>query len=236
MTDLVVARDVSRHFGTGETITPVLHGVDLTVRAGELVLLMGPSGSGKTTLLSILAGLMRPSSGKVWLCGTEVTALTDSAVRRVRRDSLGFVFQTSNLFPALTAEENVAEVLRMKGSSRRDAHARARLALDRVGLGARLHHRPAELSGGQKQRVAIARALAPDPRVVMGDEVTSALDSTTGLAVMELLRAVISPERAVLIVTHDHRLERFADRVLEIEDGRITADRAPNPLLHGAPA
>ena len=236
MTALVRAASVTRRFGDGDTSTTVLHGVDMEVRAGELVLLMGPSGSGKTTLLSILAGLMRPSAGGVWLCGAEVSAMSDAAVRRVRREQLGFVFQTSNLFPALTAEENVAEVLRMKGMPRAQAHARARDTLARVGLGSRMHHRPAELSGGQKQRVAIARALASDPRVVMGDEVTSALDSATGLAVMELLRAVVSPERAVLIVTHDHRLERFADRVLEIEDGLITADRAPDPRAHGAHA
>lgn len=234
MTALVRAESVTKRFGVGDTATPVLFGVDMEVRAGELVLLMGPSGSGKTTLLSILAGLMRPSTGRVSLCGAEVSALPDAAVRRVRRESLGFVFQTSNLFPALTAEENVAEVLRMKGTPRAEAHARARASLERVGLSSRLHHRPAELSGGQKQRVAIARALASDPRMVMGDEVTSALDSATGLAVMELLRGVVSPERAVLIVTHDHRLERFADRVLEIEDGRITADRAPDPRAHGA--
>lgn len=234
MSALVRAEGVSKRFGEGDTATAVLHGVDLEVRAGELVLLMGPSGSGKTTLLSILAGLMRPSAGRISLCGAEVTALSDAAVRRVRREALGFVFQTSNLFPALTAEENVAEVLRMKGMGREAAHAKARDTLERVGLGARLRHRPAELSGGQKQRVAIARALASDPRVVMGDEVTSALDSATGLAVMELLRGVLSPSRAVLIVTHDHRLERYADRVLEIEDGRITADRAPDRGAHGA--
>ena len=135
------------------------------------------------------------------------------------------MFQTYNLFPALTALDNVAEVLALKGLALADARARAAQALDRVGLSTRAHHRPAELSGGQKQRVAIARALAGDPRLVLGDEITAALDSSTGMAVMELLRGIIDARRGVLLVTHDHRMERFADRVIEIEDGRITQDR-----------
>jgi putative ABC transport system ATP-binding protein len=227
MSVLVRATDVTKTYGEGALATPVLHGVSLEVRAGELTLLMGPSGSGKTTLISILAGLLRPTSGSVELCGQTISALPEAAVAKVRRASLGFVFQTYNLFPALTARDNVAEVLSMKGLPRREALRRAEAALDRVGLGARMDHRPAELSGGQKQRVAIARALAAEPTVIVGDEVTGALDGTTALSVMELLRGHVDERRAVLIVTHDHRLERFAERVIEMEDGKVVADRRP---------
>jgi putative ABC transport system ATP-binding protein len=222
---LVRAAGVTRSFGEGELAVPVLHGVSLEIRAGQLSLLMGPSGSGKTTLLSILAGLLRPSAGSVELCGVPISSLPDAAAARVRRENLGFVFQTYNLFPALTALDNVAEVLVLKGRARAEALAAARAMLERVGLGARAHHRPAELSGGQKQRVAIARALAGDPRLVLGDEVTAALDTSTGMAVMGLLRDLVDARRGVLIVTHDHRMERLADRVIEIEDGRVKADR-----------
>ncbi len=223
---LARATAVTKRFGAGDLAVPVLHGVTVTVRAGELCLLMGPSGSGKTTLLSILAGLLRPTAGEVELCGEVISAQPDAAAVRVRRAHLGFVFQTYNLFPALSALDNVAEVLTLKGHPPRAARERAEAALQRVGLGDRLTHRPGELSGGQKQRVAIARALAGDPRLVLGDEITAALDSATGMHVMELLRDLVDARRAVLLVTHDHRMERYADRVIEIEDGRITADRA----------
>ncbi len=222
---LVRATDVTRSYGVGALAVPVLHGVSLEIRAGELSLLMGPSGSGKTTLLSILAGLLRPTTGAVELCGVPISSLPDSAAARVRRANLGFVFQTYNLFPALTALDNVAEVLTLQGHSLREARAMALRSLAHVGLADRTHHRPGELSGGQKQRVAIARALASDPRLVLGDEITAALDSATGMAVMEILRGLVGPRRGVLIVTHDHRMERFADRIIEMEDGLITADR-----------
>lgn len=222
---LVRATDVTRSYGMGDLAVPVLHGVSLDIRAGELSLLMGPSGSGKTTLLSILAGLLRPTTGDVELCGVPISKLPDSEAAKVRRNNLGFVFQTYNLFPALTALDNVAEVLSLQGRSISEARSAAKRALEHVGLSDRLHHRPGELSGGQKQRVAIARALAGDPRLVLGDEITAALDSATGMAVMEILRGIVDHRRGVLIVTHDHRMERFADRIIEIEDGRITGDR-----------
>lgn len=221
-TPLVATRDVRKTYGQGELATRVLDGIDVRVSAGELVLLMGPSGSGKTTLLSILAGLLRPSSGTVELCGDVITSMNEAAVTRVRRQRLGFVFQSYNLFPALTALENVAEVLAMKGLAPKLAREKAAAALDTVGLGDRLHHLPSELSGGQKQRVAIARALAGAPSLILGDEITAALDTQTGLNVMRILREQVGPERGVLLVTHDHRLSRFADRVIEIEDGRIS--------------
>ncbi|MFO0647162.1 MAG: ABC transporter ATP-binding protein [Polyangiales bacterium] len=223
---LVRAKDVTRSYGVGDLAVPVLHGINLEIRAGELSLLMGPSGSGKTTLLSILAGLLRPTTGDVELCGVPISSLPDAEAARVRRRNLGFVFQTYNLFPALTALDNVAEVLALQGRSIGEARDMAKRALEHVGLATRLHHRPGELSGGQKQRVAIARALAGDPRLVLGDEITAALDSATGMAVMEILRGLVDARRGVLIVTHDHRMERFADRIIEIEDGLLTADRS----------
>ena len=222
---LIHARDVRMTYGAGGLATPVLHGVSLDLHAGELALVMGPSGSGKTTLISILAGLLRPTSGTVRLCGSDVSRGTEGDAARVRRAHVGFVFQQYNLFPALSALENVASVLRIKGAKKEVAAARATAALDRVGLGERLHHRPRELSGGQQQRVAIARALAGDPTIIIGDEVTGALDGATALDVMRVLRDYVSPRTAVVIVTHDHRLERFAERVVELEDGQIAADR-----------
>ena len=229
---LLSASNVGKSFGSGDLETRVLRAVSCDVFPGELVLLCGPSGSGKTTLISILAGLMRPSEGHVSLAGMPISVMLEEEVARVRRDRVGFVFQSYNLFPALTALENVSEVLVLKGMSRWAATHRARDVLSRVGLAERLGHRPHELSGGQKQRVAIARALAGNPMLVVGDEVTAALDSTSALAVMQLLRAHVGPESAVLVVTHDHRLEPFADRVLEMEDGRLVRARTASSFRH----
>jgi putative ABC transport system ATP-binding protein len=220
---LVRAEGVTKTYGSGELATPVLHSVSLELPAGELVLLMGPSGSGKTTLISVLAGLLKPTSGRVELCGEPISRLSEAAITRVRRKNLGFVFQTYNLFPALSALDNVAEVLRLKGMRARAARERAAAALSDVGLGDRLRYRPDQLSGGQKQRVAIARALAGDPALVFGDEITAALDTHTALGVLEILRAQVGPERGILLVTHDHRLEQFAHRVIALEDGRIAS-------------
>jgi putative ABC transport system ATP-binding protein len=221
---LARASSVSKSYGVGALATAVLHDVSLTLHAGELTLLMGPSGSGKTTLLSILAGLLRPSRGEVELCGEPISSAPQAVVTRTRRANLGFVFQTYNLFPALTALENVAEILAMKGVAMATALARARVTLTRVGLADRLHHLPAKLSGGEKQRVAIARAFAGNPTLILGDEPTAALDGATAVSVMQLLREHVGPGRSVLLVTHDHRLERFADRVIELADGRIHRD------------
>jgi len=220
---------VSKEYRSGEMVTPVVHEVSLTVAAGSLTLLMGPSGSGKTTLLSMLAGILRATRGSVELCGHMISDLPDREVVALRRRYLGFVFQGYNLFPALTALDNVAEILCMKGMSRRRARERAREALAQVGLGQRLHHLPADLSGGQKQRVAVARALVSSPPLILGDEVTAALDAESAAMVMETLRGHVEPRSGVLIVTHDRRLARYADRVVEMEEGRITRDR---PAAH----
>ncbi|MBI3724971.1 ABC transporter ATP-binding protein [bacterium] len=226
---LVRARGVTKTFGTGPLATPVLKGIDLEIATGELALLMGPSGSGKTTLISVLAGLLRATSGTVELCSQKISELPEDAIARVRRESLGFVFQSYNLFPALSALDNVAEVLVMKGAPRVIARERASRALEAVGLGERLTYLPSSLSGGQKQRVAVARALAGEPALVLGDEVTAALDRESAEAVLGILRRRVGPGSSVLLVTHDRRLERYADRVIEMEDGRIVRDERRVP-------
>jgi putative ABC transport system ATP-binding protein len=226
---LARAHGLTKRFGLGHTETAVLHEISVEVRSGELALLMGPSGSGKTTLLCLLSGLLRPSAGEVELCGVPISRLPEREASEVRRAKVGFVFQSYNLFPALTALDNVAEVLVLKGTPRERARKIAADTLTRVGIGDRLHHRPGELSGGERQRVAIARALAGDPALILGDEPTAALDRHTGMEVVRLLREQVNPRRGVLLVTHDLRLERFADRVIEIDDGRIVGDRALDP-------
>ncbi|MDI1480363.1 ABC transporter ATP-binding protein [Polyangium sp. y55x31] len=226
MTPLVEAHAVSRAYGPKGGEIFAVRDVTCSIHAGQLVLLMGPSGSGKTTLVSLLAGLTRPSSGAVYLDGRPISQRSDVEVQRIRRSFLGFVFQTPNLFPALTALDNVAEMLCMRGLRRPEALSCARIALESVGLGGRLHHRPSELSGGQKQRVAIARAIAGAPPLLIGDEITSALDTASARAVMEILAGYVGPKTAVLVVTHDARLEHYADRILDMEDGRLVRERA----------
>ena len=209
-------------YGTGDHEVAALADASLEIRAGEVTLIEGPSGSGKTTLISILGLLLRPTSGEVWLEGRNVAGLTERELPPLRARNFGFVFQGFNLFPALTALENVAIAIQMKDPKARDPRGEARRLLDVVGLSTRAHHLPADLSGGQKQRVAIARALGGNPPIIVGDEPTAALDTKTALSVMELLRELASAQgRAVVVVTHDPRLERFADRVVRVEDGRI---------------
>jgi putative ABC transport system ATP-binding protein len=214
----VVADQVSVTFGEGETAVHALAGVDLAVGAGEMLALMGPSGSGKTTLLMVLGGLLHPSSGGVRVDGQDLRPMTEEERARLRLSRMGFIFQSYNLFPALTALENVQLALALKGRTLAEAEA----LLRQVGLGARLRGYPAQLSGGEKQRVAIARALAGSPGVVLADEPTAALDSAHGQAVVQLLREIAHHQgRAVVVVTHDPRVSQLADRVVTIEDGRI---------------
>ena len=215
---------VTKIYGDGDTQVTALADADLSIYPGEILLIEGPSGSGKTTLISILGLLLRPTSGDVFVRGERVSALPERALPPIRAGTFGFVFQGFNLFPALTAQENVAIAIKMKQPRARNADAEARRLLAAVGLANRMHHKPADLSGGQKQRVAIARALAGDPAIIVGDEPTAALDTKTALDVMALLRSLANDHgRAVVVVTHDPRLERFADRVARVEDGRVTA-------------
>jgi putative ABC transport system ATP-binding protein len=218
----VSVRNVTKTYAQGEAALHALDGIDLNVDSGELVLLMGPSGSGKTTLLSIMGCILRPTSGGVQILGREVSSLDERVLPKVRLEHVGFVFQGFNLFPTLTASQNIELVLHLKGRSRGEARRRAAELLDQVGLAAKRGAYPADLSGGQKQRVAIARALAGEPRIILADEPTAALDSQSGLTVMGLLRDLAhTRERAVVLVTHDSRILEFADRIVRIEDGRI---------------
>lgn len=218
----VVAQGIEMTFRSGTVSSTVLQGVNLEIADGEVQLLMGPSGSGKTTLLSILAGILTPTAGHVHLLGEEITGMTKEALSRFRLNHIGFIFQGFNLFPALTAVENVEVALRVKGIRGRQAKRDARELLQQVGLGDRLTYLPRDLSGGQKQRVAIARALAGNPRLIMADEPTASLDSHSGHTVIELLRDLAKEgNRTVLMVTHDPRLVDVADRVTHLEDGML---------------
>jgi putative ABC transport system ATP-binding protein len=214
---------VTKRYGDERTGFMALAGVDLEVRAGEFSLLMGPSGSGKTTLISILGCLIRPTAGSVEVGGRRVDALGEGALPAVRRRSIGFVFQSFNLLGSLTALENVEIPLVLDGVPRREARTKARSLLECLRLGGKERRLPADLSGGEKQRVAIARALALDPGLILADEPTAALDTTTGREVMEILSAFARGGRAVVVVTHDVRLEALADRVVKIQDGRLVS-------------
>jgi len=218
------ATGVVKVFEEGSQRVEVLRGVSITVARGEVVALEGPSGSGKTTLLSIMGCILTPTSGEVTIAGERVDAARPDQLRDVRRRSIGFVFQQYNLFPALTALENVEYALNVKGRKGRSAREEAMSALTRVGLGDRLHFLPRDLSGGQKQRVAIARALAGSPPVILADEPTANLDTVAGTQVLELFRDLAKSEsRGLVIVTHDPKVRAVADRVVGIRDGRLAA-------------
>ena len=218
------ATGVVKVFEEGSQRVEVLRGVSITVAPGEVVALEGPSGSGKTTLLSIMGCILTPTSGEITIAGERVDAARPDQLRDVRRRSIGFVFQQYNLFPALTALENVEYALNVKGRKGRSAHEEATSALTRVGLGDRLHFLPRDLSGGQKQRVAIARALAGSPPVILADEPTANLDTVVGTQVLELFRDLAKSEsRGLVIVTHDPKVRAVADRVVGIRDGRLAA-------------
>jgi putative ABC transport system ATP-binding protein len=225
----VSCRAVRKHFGEGDTRVEALRGVDFAALAGELSFLVGPSGCGKTTLLSVIAGILEPSAGDVTILGAPVRRLSARDRILFRRKNLGFVFQQYNLLPALTAAENVAVPLLAAGTRRGPALERARSLLGRLGLAARADALPATLSGGQQQRVAIARALVHEPRLVVCDEPTAALDHESGEAVMTLLAEnVVGPDRAVVVVTHDARVLHHADSIARMDDGRIVETTRPN--------
>ena len=224
----VACRGIAKEFGSGETRTRVLHGIDVDIGCGALTLLVGPSGCGKTTLISIIAGLLDPTAGDVTLFGTPQSQLRGNRRVDFRARNVGFVFQQYNLLPSLTAAENVAVPLLVARQPRKRAIEKAAGVLDAVGLGSRLKAFPNQLSGGQQQRVAIARALVHEPRLLVCDEPTAALDSSSGQTVMELLKSVaVHPDRTVIVVTHDSRVLQFGDRLLEMADGQIVLDTIP---------
>ena len=218
----IVCRGVTKEFGQGDTRVRALCGIDLELPCGEMTLLVGPSGCGKTTLISIIAGLLEPSAGEVVVLGANLAQLSGSRKVNFRGAHIGFVFQQYNLLPALTAAENAAVPLLILGMPRCEAVARARTMLGAVGLADKVDKLPAQLSGGQQQRVAIARALIHQPRLLVCDEPTAALDAQAGQTVMELLRRVaVQPDRGVIVVTHDSRVYKFGDRIVSMSDGQI---------------
>lgn len=227
----VSVRNLVKTFDLGGQPVRALRGVDFEARSGEVVMLMGPSGSGKTTLLSIMGCIMRPTSGQVAVAGEDVSGFRESRLARIRLAHIGFVFQGYNLFPTLTALENVLVALDLRGVRGDQARERAAASLAAVGLADKLPAYPANLSGGQRQRLAIARSLAGEPEIILADEPTAALDSTTGRQIMDVLRELaLARRRAVVIVTHDNRILDFADRIVRIEDGRIAAaGEVPTP-------
>ena len=219
---MLEAKNIVKYLGEGAAQVQALKGVNLDLMPGELTLLMGPSGSGKTTLLSILGCILSPNSGTLTIARHTATGMSPEQLADLRRQHVGFVFQSYNLVPTLTAAENIMLALDLRGAPLVEAPALAAKALQQVGLSHRAHATPSKLSGGEKQRVSIARALAGSPSVILADEPTAALDSENGKGVMALLSQVAKDSsRAVLVVTHDHRTLSYADRLIRIEDGRI---------------
>lgn len=224
----VSLRGVAKEFGTGDTKTVALADIDLELPYGELVLLVGPSGCGKTTLISVVAGLLDATRGETEVLGQNLARMGGARKVRFRGDNIGFVFQQYNLLPALTAAENACVPLLIAGWSRSKAVAKAADLLTAVGLGNRLSSYPNQLSGGQQQRVAIARALVHEPRLLVCDEPTAALDAKSGRTVMELIRkTAIGEGRAVIVVTHDSRVYDFGDRIISMADGRVESVQIP---------
>ena len=225
----VVCSGLVKEFNDGSQTLQVLRGIDTHFASGQLSLLVGPSGCGKTTLISIIAGTLSATQGEVSVFGQSLTAMTRSQLVRFRRETVGFIFQQFNLLPTLTAAENASVALAAAGMKKRLAIERASDMLNRLGLGDHLKKLPCQLSGGQQQRVAIARALVHEPRLVVCDEPTAALDAKTGHTVMELLREVaVAKDRACIVVTHDSRIFDLADRIVQMEDGKVSDAGAPD--------
>ena len=225
---LIEFRDVSKSYRKGSEVVDAVANVDLQIQERGMVAIVGPSGSGKSTLLHLMGAMDRPTRGEVLVAGEAVKRLSSGELTRFRRKTVGFVFQTFNLIPNLTALENVALPMEFNGVSAAERSARAKALLERFQLGHRLKHRPRELSGGEMQRVAIARAVANEPRLVLADEPTGNLDSRSGKLIYELLQEV-SRERTVIVVTHAEELAKLADRVIHIRDGQLVED--PNSAI-----
>lgn len=230
----VKCTNVTKRYGTEETGVWALRGVDLSIRSGELTMLVGPSGCGKTTLISIIAGILNQTGGECEVFGHAFHEMTENEKIAFRAENIGFVFQAFNLFPALTAAENVAVPLLIADVDRKEAVEKGRQLLGLMGLEKKCDSYPSGLSGGQQQRVAIARALVRNPRLIVCDEPTSALDSVTGHKIMELLKNdVLAPDRSLIVVTHDVRILEFADRTAEMDDGHIVkVVTSPHKLEH----
>jgi len=227
--DIIRLSGITKHFGPADNRTYALRDVSLTVRKGEVLLLMGPSGSGKTTLLSIMGCILQPNDGQIVINGKDISDFNNTKLGKLRLDNLGFVFQEYNLFPTLNAINNVQVALNLRGMTKRESAKIALDALGKVGLADKATAMPETLSGGQKQRLAIARSLAGQPKVILADEPTAALDSENGRMVVQLMSSLAKEgDRAVVIVTHDPRVLEFADRVVTIEDGRLFENNDTN--------
>ncbi|MCU0512858.1 MAG: ABC transporter ATP-binding protein [Anaerolineae bacterium] len=227
MKTIIQTANLVKDFQQGGRPLRILRHIDLTIPAGQFVAIMGPSGSGKSTLMYLLGGLDRPTAGDIHVAGHDLARLSNDSLAQFRREAVGFIFQAYHLVPTLTVLENAALPGVFAGIDRETREDRARRLLEKLGLGSRLTHRPAQLSGGQMQRVAIARALFNQPAIIMGDEPTGALDSETGTLVMQLLRHLCDRQgKTILIVTHDAHIAAYADRVIQLKDGRIAADTA----------
>jgi putative ABC transport system ATP-binding protein len=225
----VSCRGLTKDFGSGQTKVRVLHGIDLDVAYGEQTFIVGPSGCGKTTLVSVIAGLLRATSGSLNVLGTDLSRLRGGRMVDFRARNLGFIFQQFNLLPSLSAVENAAVPLVVQGVRFGQAIKAASKLLERLEMGKHMHKYPNQLSGGQQQRVAIARSLVHEPRLIICDEPTASLDAHTGHAVMEMLKELANvPDRAVIVVTHDNRIFSFADRIAHISDGKISHIEANN--------
>jgi len=229
----ISARGITRDFQAGQTTIRVLHGIDADIRSGDLTYVVGESGSGKTTLISIMCGILWPTEGEVEVFGTDIYALSDAELVNFRLENIGFIFQQYNLIPSIDAAANAAVPLIAKGMGIEQSRDKARGLLEKLNIGDQADKLPNQLSGGQQQRVAIARALVHEPRLVVCDEPTAALDARSGRKVMDLLREVaVSEDRACIIVTHDNRIFDLADRILVLEDGRVTHDGKDMPDDH----
>jgi len=222
MSELVLVKNLTKEFGRENTRVTAVKGVSMKVSEGEVLIIVGPSGSGKTTLLSMIGCILTPTSGEVYIEGQKISDLPYRALPDIRKNKIGFVFQSFNLLKSLTIQENIEAALNLNKIKGNEAKARAKKLLIDVGLEGRLGFFPAELSGGEKQRVSIARAVANDPKIILADEPTGNLDSETGQKIASMLRDLAEKERkAVIIVTHDNRIENIADRIIHFEDGKI---------------